>query len=1079
MAGSQLPPHSAPSTPASLTVGGASIEDAHASALRGLIEGEVRTGRHDRMLYATDASIYQVEPIGVVVPAGVEDAGRALRYCFEHEIAVLPRGGGTSLAGQCVGRAVVVDLSAHCCGLDWVDAEARSCSVGPGITIDDLNDELRGRGHGLFFAPDPSTARQATIAGCIGNNAAGTRSVRYGRTSENVEAVRALLSTGEEVELFAGAAGETAGQAGRGTYARGIPDPAVVRRLTDGVIGVVRRHERLIRERFPKTLRRNAGYALDMVLADLDRAEREGAHPYETVNLANLLCGSEGTLAVTLGATLKLHPLPKARGLAVIGFPSLDEAIGAVVPLLALRPVAVELLDDMVIGLARENIKQRENLGLMPQPSGGRLEAVLYVEFFAEGDEGEVEAGFAGVREVVSRVCPAAGVNATRDAAAMGRALALRRAGEPLLHAIPGDRKPLGFVEDNAVPPERLGEFVRGFRAIVEREGTKAAFYAHASVGVLHVRPLLSLRSAADRAAMERIAVEVADLARSLGGVMSGEHGDGRARGPLLERHFGSELMGAFREVKAVFDPGGLLNPGNIVSPGGIASVHGGTRVAEAEVAQVADPRSGKARPDPVGVVGGDPARRAGPPKARRHSSESCATMGTYFDYSGEHGFDHAVELCNGAGVCRKKRGGTMCPSYMATLDERHSTRGRGNALRLAVSGQGVVGETKRRRDGETECGACGPVWGDPETLETLRLCLSCKACKSECPSNVDIAQYKAEYLAQSYDAAGKVPLQARVFARVRTINRVGSMFAPVSNWVARSAPNRWLMEKVIGVDRRRSLPGFERAAWRKINRRVNGPMVLLFGDCFSAFSEPGVALATARVFNAFGYRVWSAPAALGCCQRPAISTGQLAAATRGINRSLLRFNELLESPELSAMVVCEPSCLSAFKDEWAKLRLSQDAVAQGAALREGAGLDPGGAFLPEQFLAERWDEHPRRPAFHRPAGRVLLHGHCHQKALWGIESSAAMLRRVVPASQLHVLDTGCCGMAGSFGFTTDRYELSMKIGELGFLPAARSLEEGDTLVAAGTSCRHQALDGAGVRAVHPMEFLASLLKGE
>lgn len=959
------------------------------------VEGEVRFGEHDRGLYATDASIYQQTPLGVVVPASPEDAVRAVAFCREHRLPMLPRGGGTSLAGQCTAEAVVIDVSASCCEVLELDTVRRRCRVEPGITIDDLNDLLRPAG--LCFAPDPSTARQANVGGAIGNNAAGVHSILYGRTSENVAGIDACLSTGERVRLEAGAAAR---------------DP-VAARLTERVVDVVRRHERPIRERFPRTLRRSAGYQLDVILDQLDRSGGRA----ESVDLSPLLCGSEGTLAFTLGAELILRQTPRARGLAVIAFDDLDRAIDAVVPLLELGPAGVELLDDLIIELARGNIEQRRNVELLPAPAGASVRAVLYVEFFGS-EAPEVEASLEAVRQAFGD----AWVQTTTDGREMARAWALRKAGEPLLHAIPGHRKPLGFVEDNAVPPERLGAFVRGFRSIVEREGTRASFYAHASVGVLHVRPLLDLRSTEDRAAMHRIAEAVAELARSLGGVMSGEHGDGKARGPLLEAHFGPELMEAFGEVKRAFDPLGLLNPGNIVAPRELESISSGVRVNPSGA--------------PVAVPVPD----------------------TYFDYSDQTDFAHAVEMCNGAGVCRKKAGGTMCPSYMALLDERHSTRGRGNALRLAITGQLGTGA------------AGGSVWRDPDTLETLELCLSCKACKAECPSNVDVARLKSEYLAQGYRDAGRVPLQARAFGRVHRINRLASLAPGVANWLNGLGAVKAWNERVLGVDRRRSIPRYARPLrkrWGADARWLDrdAPVVVLLADTFTMHNEPEIGLAARRVLEAFGYRVRLESATdMG---RAPISVGLLDEAIADADRQLGRWGGLIADGAIAGFVVCEPSCLSAIKDDWLSLRCRTPLdVRRRLAER---------SYLVEQFLEARWDDHPRRPEFGPVPGRLLLHGHCHQKALWGAESSAALLCRLF-GDRVEVLDAGCCGMAGSFGYASDRYELSMAIGELALLPAVRRAGQDDVVVAPGTSCRHQIHDGTGRTAVHPVELLGSVL---
>lgn len=999
------------------------------------IAGEVRFGAHDRMLYATDASLYQVEPLGVVIPASVDDAVEAVRVCAANGVAILPRGGGTSLAGQCTNRAVVLDVSPNCRAVIDVDAGARSCRVEPGITVDDLNDWLAkfgGDASGLFFAPDPATSRHATIGGCIGNNAAGARSILYGRTSESVLAIDACLADATRVTLDVGAA---------------VRD-ARVRDVSRRVLDVVRRNARLIDERFPKTVRRNAGYALDMILAQV-RGGGSGAgggagellrddEALARMNLAHLLCGSEGTLAVTLGARLALHPRPRAKGLAVLGFASLEEAIDLVRPILSTGPSAVELLDDTVVDLARANAEYARYVDLMPAPTEGLLKAVLYVEYFGAAPE-EIAERFAAL----ARVTPGVSVQRHTDAAAMLNAWKLRKAGEPLLHGVPGARKPITFVEDNAIPVENLPTFVRELKKIVARQGTFAAFYAHASVGVLHVRPLIDIHDEADRVRMRTIAVETADLARSLGGVMSGEHGDGRVRGPLLERFFGPELMAAFREVKAIFDPRGLLNPGNIVEERPIESMTQSLRV---------EPAPGR----PVGV---------GP------------DVDTFFDYSDQHGFDGAVEMCNGAGVCRKKQGGTMCPSYMATLDERHSTRGRGNALRLAVTGQlaamGSGGEGAGGAGSADQSTNREAIWSDPETIQTLDLCLSCKACKTECPSNVDISRLKAEYTAQRYRQSG-TPLRARLYAMIRTLNALGSRTPGIANWVNSTRLARAAINRVMDIHPQRTLPKFAQSLERLWRREpvdssrpasADTPTVVLFGDCFSMYNEPGIGLATRRVFEACGYAVRLAN--VGCCGRPKISLGTLPEAIEEADATLDALAPFVLDRSVAAILVAEPSCLSAFKDDFLQLRLRTPMEFRRALAAK--------SWLPEHFLNERWSTHPTRPVFKAwSGGPLLLHGHCHQKALWGAQTSGAALGRI-PGATVRVLDTGCCGMAGSFGYTTGRYDLSMKIGELSLFPAVRANPTA-TIAAPGTSCRHQVHDGTSRDARHPIEVLAAHL---
>ncbi|MGD9689641.1 MAG: FAD-binding and (Fe-S)-binding domain-containing protein [Phycisphaerales bacterium] len=993
--------------------------------LRQVCRGAVRLGRHERMLFATDASMYQVEPLGVVTPADVEDAAGVVRWCAGRGVAMLARGGGTALAGQTTNRALVVDLSARCRGIGAVEVRdgVASVEVEAGVTIDELNAELARRGSGLFFAPDPATTAQSCIGGNIGTNAAGARSVRYGRTSESLLGLDCVLATGARVAL------------GPGVGRR----DSTARELAARVVEITRRHERLIRERYPKTLRQNAGYALDRMLSQIDA----GATP-ETLDLAQLVCGSEGTLAVTLRARLRLHPVPKGKGLALLAFATLEAAIEAVGPILETGPSAVELVDDVVIEAARGNIECSRYVDAFPRTGEGDPSAVLYVEYHEASSEA-VEGRFAALRRVVG---PVPGRYLT-SAAEMAGAWKLRKAGEPLLHGLPGPRKPLTFVEDNAVPVGQLSRFVREFKKIVEREGTRAAFWAHASVGVLHVRPMLNPHDEGELAVLRRIAVEVADLARACGGVMSGEHGDGRVRGPLLERFFGPELMRAFGEVKQAFDPKHLLNPGNIVAPGPIESITEHTRI---------EPGAGD----------GAHARKPYVPAVE-----------TYYDYGDQEGFDHAVEMCNGAGVCRKTLGGTMCPSYRATRQERHSTRGRGNALRLAITGQFGAGGR----------GAEAGAWNDVETLRTLDLCLSCKACKTECPSNVDMSRLKAEYVAQGYRATGRVPLAALLTGHVRVLNRLGSIAPGLANWASGLAPLRWLIGQAMGMHARRALPRFSRALDRRgrewderggASAEPGAARVALFGDCFTMYNESEIGVSAARVLTRLGYRVEVSGA--GCCGRSMISVGMLEAAIETVDATMARLRGVIEDEGVKAVLFVEPSCLSAVKDDWLQLRCRAP-----VALRRKLAAK---AMPVEDFVDRFWEAHPRRvevekgieaPRHHGTEPEVLLHGHCHQKALWGVESSARALRRVL-GERLRVLETGCCGMAGSFGYAADKYEVSRAIAELpaeegGLLAQVRGRPEA-IIAAPGTSCRHQVRELGGREAKHPIEILEQVLCG-
>jgi FAD/FMN-containing dehydrogenase/Fe-S oxidoreductase len=871
-----------------------------------------------------------------------------------------------------------------------------TCHVEAGVGIDQLNGHLASSGTGLFFSPDPATVAQATIGGCIGNNAAGARSIRYGRTSENVSGVDVVLGDGRRIWLEP-MAGRRDAEAGRVAVE--------VARIVSGVAGAVR-------ERYPRLVRRNAGYGLDMVLAQLDRGVAA-----EDLDLSGLICGSEGTLAMVVGAKLKLRRLPIERGLAIVAFENVQEAIAAVPGIVESNPTAVELLDDVVLRAAAGNAQCRGYLDVIPacadeRPAG----AVLYVEYTAENHAGEIGEGFARLAKIV----PGGSVRVMADASSRARAWALRKAGEPLLHGISAGRKPQTFVEDNSVPIENLGRFVAEFRKIVDRHGTSAAYWAHASVGVLHIRPLIDLHDPADRQRMREIAVEVAELARACGGVMSGEHGDGKVRGPLLERFFGPEIVRAFARIKSVFDPAGILNPGNIVGAGAIETITERLRVLPVD------------------------------------REVRVAAVATHYEYGDAHGFGGAVEMCNGAGFCRKMQGGTMCPSYRATLDERHSPRGRANAIRLAMTGQ--LGTTAD----------AGPLWNDAETQATLDLCLSCKACKTECPSNVDIARLKSEYLAQSYRAAGRVPMASWLVSRIRWLNRAGALWPTAANFVQDMGPMRWAMRRLMGVDRRRSLPRFDRSlgSWmhgREARGKSTRPRVAFFADCFTGYGESRIGRQCVELLETLGYEV--IVPATGCCGRTGMSCGCLDEARKAADATAAVLGQLASSGDVRAILFAEPSCLSAVVDDWLDLRLSADK----SVLRGVAGM----AMTVEDFVEAHWDRHPRPPVIRKKVdGPVIVHGHCHQKALWGTNRTASLLGRVAGSGSVNVLDSGCCGMAGWFGFTEDHYDVSMRIGEAAVLPAARAMGSGGVMVACGTSCRHQIRDGTGGDAVHPVEVL-------
>ncbi len=952
--------------------------------LRQATQAEVRFDRPTRRLYSTDASIYQIEPLGVVLPRTTEDLRTVVQIAAEHRLPLVPRGGGTSLSGQAIGPGIVVDCSKHLNRILDIDPAGRRVCVEPGVILDQLNRAVQP--HGLQFGPDVATASRANLGGMIGNNSAGSRSIVHGKTLDHVRKLRAVLSDGTCAELEALAVREWEERARK----PGL-EGAIHARARDIVL-----HNRAeIRARFPKILRRVSGYNLDALLDQFEAA----ADPKP--NLCAFVVGSEGTLAFVAEAELNLIPRPGHRGLLVPHFESLAAALEALAICLELGPSAVELLDQMILDLARENLSLARQMTAVQ----GRPAALLLVEFSSD-DLGEVEDR---LRKLRHRLDAARGLTACVTAVEPAQCDALwnlRSAGVPLLLGVPGDRKPVTFVEDTAVPPEKLPEFVARFRDILHRHGTDGAYYGHASVGCLHIRPVLNLKDARDVADMRRITEEVSSLVLEYGGALSGEHGDGLARSEWNRKMFGDAVYQAFRDVKRAFDPCNLFNPGKVVE-------------APAMTENL----------------------RYGPDY---HAHEPP----TLFDYSRQEGFARSIELCNGSGVCRKLTGGTMCPSFRATRDEKDSTRGRANALRLALTSAQPIDELRSE-------------W----VHEVLDLCLMCKACKAECPSNVDLAKLKAEFLQQYHESKPR-PRGQRLLAGVHRLNRFGSALAPLANWLNRRGLTRWLLERLAGIDRRRSLPRFHWNHFRRWfarrprdTRAGEAGRVLLLDDCFTTFNEPNVGRSAVRVLERAGFAVERA--GIVCCGRALISKGFLGEAKELIGEQARLLAQRL--PRGMPVLGLEPSCLLTLVDEWPELAPGEDThrIAEAAELADGWLARQVQSGLCELPLSPR-------------AGPCLLHGHCHQQALVGVAGSAAALG-LVPGLEVQTLDAGCCGMAGSFGYEKDHYDLSVAIANLALLPALA--EQPDALVAApGASCRHQIKDLAGRTAKHPLEVLGELL---
>ncbi len=932
-----------------------------AHKLRRAIRGEVRVDALSRALYATDASNYRIVPLAVVLPRDRDDVEATLRIAAEHDIRIVPRGGGTSLAGNAVGAALVLDFTKYMNRVLDFDPGSRRARVEPGVIAGRLNGLAAA--HGLVFGPDPATRDRAAIGGMIGNNSCGAHSLAYGKTVDHVDRIVAVLAGGDTIVAER-----------NGSQLRGGSWPGPLIESLRAIAGETADH---VRARYPRIPRRVSGYNLDELL------------PEKGFNLAGLLTGSEGTLAVTVEAVVELSPRPPHRMIALLAFDDLTQGLDAVAELVERhRPSALELLDRVLIERARPALRFAPALRLFDHDAGGTLLLEL------AGDEvGEIRERGVGVARESLR-----GLRAVRlldGSEEPEEAWALRESALGLLWRVRGDAKPVAGVEDTAVPPVRLGEYVREFREILRRHDTEGVFYGHAGDGCLHIRVHLDLKADDGPMRLRRLTEEVSDLVIAFGGSLSGEHGDGIARSELLERMFGPELIDAFRRVKAAFDPRGLLNPGKIVDP----------------------------YPLDQNLRFGPDYRLVEPP--------------TFFDWSESEGLGTAVEACIGVGKCRKLDAGTMCPSYMVTLEETHSTRGRANALREAMRGEILSGLQ------------------DPRLAEAMDLCLGCKACKSECPTGVDMARLKSEFLAH-YRAANGMTIRARILGSIRRISALAAFAPGVANLAAQNRLSGRLLRAALGIHPRRSLPRWAREPFRRRFVRRGGEgararTVVLLDDTFNNYQEPQVLEAAASVLERAGFNV-TLPARPVCCGRPLISLGFLEEARRA-GRELL---EVL-SPAIAdgvPVVGCEPSCLLTFRDELPDL--AGDPRARQLAVQ---------SRLLEEVLVEA-DYAPGELS-----ADALVHGHCHQRALAGMEAMASLLRKVGGLS-IEVLDSGCCGMAGSFGFEREHYGVSMAVGERVLLPRVRAASPATLIVANGTSCRHQIRDGAGREAIHLAELL-------
>jgi FAD/FMN-containing dehydrogenase/Fe-S oxidoreductase len=954
-------------------------DPALAERLRREQRGAVLFDRASRGRYATDASIYQVEPVGVVVPETIDDVATAIEVAREHGVPVLARGGGTSQCGQTVNRALVLDTSKYLRRILHIDAEHRTATVEPGIVLGHLNAALAK--HGLFFPVDPSTHARCTIGGMAGNNSCGAKSIRYGLMADNVSAIDAILADGSRHRF--GALPDNLG-------ADMPADLAVlVQRLR--ALGAAEADE--IAARFPRQLRRVGGYNIDVLTP---QARAEGRE-----NLARLLVGSEGTLAFSAAIELTLHPIKRRKVLGLCQFPDFRAAMAATRHIVTLDPEAVELVDRTMIDLGRSIPIYRRTIDAMLI---GEPDSILIVEFHGDADAPLL----AKLDDLTAMMAdlgyPGAVVRATQ--ADFQAAIAqVREAGLNIMMSMKGDGKPVSFIEDTAVDLDDLADYTERLNEVFARHGVKGTWYAHASVGCLHVRPVLNMKDKADIATMRGIAEECFSVVRDYRGSHSGEHGDGIVRSEFHATMFGERIVGAFEAVKRALDPTDLLNPGRIVHPPRMddrALFRYGPDYAP--VADFVPKLDWSAHPGPLGGMLG------------------------------------AVEMCNNNGACRAFDAGVMCPSYRATRDEIHLTRGRANTLRLALTGQ------------------LGPdAMASDALAEAMALCVSCKACRRECPTGVDMAKMKLEVTAARADRHGVAPGE-RLIAALPRLAPTLSALAPLANLRNRIPALRRLGERRFGLSAARPLPAWRRDAFRDAEAAGHGPAkpvgaVMLFADTFNRWFEPENLRAALRVLGAAGYRAVM-PQGRVCCGRTLLGAGMIDRARTEAGRTLAACAG--EIP----VIGLEPSCLMTLRDEF-------------PALLPGAAADAlaGRAVLLSEFLARERPALPLRPM----QGVAHVHGHCHQKAFGAFPDALAALR-LVPELDVRPIASSCCGMAGSFGYQAATQDVSRAMAEAGLLPAIRAAATDDVIVADGTSCRHQIADLAGRKAVHAVRLLDQAL---
>ncbi|HLN53943.1 MAG TPA: FAD-linked oxidase C-terminal domain-containing protein [Lentimicrobium sp.] len=984
--------------------------------LRKKLKGDLFTGNTMRVLYATDASAYRELPLAVARPLDEEDIKELISFAGKMKISLIPRTAGTSLAGQVVGKGIVVDVSKYMNKILEINKEEHWVRVQPGVVLDELNKVLQPLG--LFFGPETSTSNRCMIGGMVGNNACGSHSLIYGSTRDHTIEITALLSDTTKVVFSPLTSSEFWQKTNQ-------PDLEGTIYKKAGEILKDENNRREIRDNYPDPglERRNTGYALDLLLDTAPFIENG-----ETFNLCRMLAGSEGTLAFSTEIKLNLVPLPPPeKALVCIHCHSLEEAYKANLTALKHKPAAIELIDHFILKRTKDNIEQTRNRFFIQ----GEPAAILVVEF-ALNDRNEIDrATSLLITDMRSHGYgyhfPIVYGNE------INRVWALRKAGLGLLSNIKGDSKPVAVIEDTAVLPEVLPEYMADMNAMLARLGLSCVYYAHIATGELHLRPVLNLKDPVDTELFRTVALETAKLVKKYRGSLSGEHGDGRLRGEFIPLMYGDHVYQLLKEIKHVFDPEGIFNPGKITNT---PAMNSSLRYKPGQVTREID---------------------------------------TVFDFSDTMGIIRAAEQCNGSGDCRKSEifAGTMCPSYQATRNEQDTTRARANILREML--------TRNEKDNP---------YDHKEILEVMDLCISCKGCKAECPSNVDMAKYKAEFLQHYYDANG-TPLRSWLIGHITAFNRLGSLVPQIYNRILKNKSLSGLLKKTIGFATERDIPLLHRntlRSWAKknmkngwiINIKDSGndaiakdvakgnefsPLVCLFADEFTNYNDVEIGISAIRALNKLGYRV-RIPVHKES-GRTYLSKGLLRKAQNLARQNIKLLSGVVTTE--SPLVGIEPSAILTFRDEYIDLTRGEE--------KEKAKNLADCTFMFDDFIMREVKAgRIRKDQFRDEKKLIKLHGHCHQKALATTASTREMLS--LPAGyQITEIKSGCCGMAGSFGFEKEHYEVSMKIGELVLFPEIRKTDEDVTIAAPGTSCRHQILDGTGRKALHPVEIFLQSLK--